>query len=820
MAVPADQHKDDLLRPLRAHPWIEDARFAPDGETVRIRPAASALAVRPALGGLVEEYLEHWGEVYDWTYTEAEGRRADDLDLSGWRASDTGRPLPAGHMREWVDHTVGLVLSVRPRWILELGCGTGLLTHRLRGHVSGYVGTDVAGTAVRKLSARALPGTTFVRAAAHEARSPQVLAALEAGGFPDARPDCVLLNSVTQCFPGVAYLEAVLRDAVELVAAGGTVIVGDVRDARLLRDFCRWAERAQAPDADARELARRAAQRAARDPELLFDPPLIAGLAVRAAAETGRSLRMSVHPKTMRDETELTRYRFDAVLHVDASATPTPKAASWDDSAGDEAAALNVLLETEPVAVHGIPRTSLPAARLRELVGERAAVIADPADPARLGVVAPPEAAAVPVEEIAGRPGTAHDPFPSFGERRLGEIARAVLRRDTAVEIDRGDGRAGLPERAGRAAARAVDTDPAGLPVFLRRLDEVALRAMASTLRPVGLTVPEERLTADEIADGVHAAARHRWILRRWLHVLVAEGRVVRHDDGRYGALRPMTRREVAAAAEGVVAEGEESGYPAKTAGLMLTAMARLPELLRDELSMRTLLFGDDGTEAADGAYRENTVNRYLNGAVGEVLRWAGENNDHGGALRVLELGAGVGGTTADALAALAGTEIDYLFTDLSRYFLSLGRERFGGRDGVRFAIFDINRDAAVQGVAPGSFDVVLSANVLHNARHVGGMLAGLADLLAPGGLFVFVETTRELYSILTSMQFLMSAGPGEERLHPDDPRAAGDRIFLTGEEWSRELGNAGLRPWFTLPHDDHPLAEAGLRLFVARLAR
>lgn len=115
---------------------------------------------------------------------------------------------------------------------------------------------------------------------------------------------------------------------------------------------------------------------------------------------------------------------------------------------------------------------------------------------------------------------------------------------------------------------------------------------------------------------------------------------------------------------------------------------------------------------------------------------------------------------------------------------------------------------------------MVLSANVLHNARHAGGMLAGLADLLAPGGLFVFVETTRELYSILTSMQFLMSAGPGEERLHPADPRAAGDRIFLTGEEWSRELENAGLRPWFTLPHDDHPLAEAGLRLFVARLAR
>ncbi|GAA2400677.1 hypothetical protein GCM10010191_04830 [Actinomadura vinacea] len=813
MTLPADHADNDFLQPLREHPWIEDARLAPDGRTVRIRPAGAALAVRPALGGLVEEFLEHWGEVYDWTYTKGEERHADDLDLSGWRASDTGRPFPPQHMREWVDHTVGLVLSLRPRWILELGCGTGLLMYRLRDHVSGYVGTDVAEAAVRKLSAGARPGTVFVRAAAHEAWSPQVRAALEAGGFPGARPDCVLLNSVTQCFPGVAYLDAVLRDAIELVVPGGTVVVGDIRDARLLAAFCHWAERTQASDVEPRELARRAAQRAERDPELLFDPPLLAGLVARAAAETGRSVRMGVHPKTMRDDTELTRYRFDAVLYVDAPAPAAPRPVRWDDLDFEQPAALAVLLD-EPVHLQGIPRASLPAARLREIAQGRAAVVADPGDPAVLGVVVPPEAAAVPVEEIAGRPGTAHDPFVPFVERRLSEIARAVLRQETAVVTEWA---AALPERAERAAAEATDTDPAPLPAFLRRLDAVALPAMASTLRPAGLTRPDHLLTAEEIADALRVAGRHRWILRRWLAVLVAEGMLVRHDDGRYGGLRPVTRREVAAAAEGLAAEGGKIGYPPETSGFMLTAMARLPDLLRDDLTLQSLLFGDDGIEAADGAYRENTVNRYLNGAVAEVMRWAQENASHGGPLRVLELGAGVGGTTADALAALTESEVDYLFTDVSRYFLTLGEERFGGRAGVRFAMFDINGDATGQGVAPASLDVVLSANVLHNARQVGDALASLASLLAPGGLFVFVETSRELYSILTSMQFLMSARPGEERLHPADLRAEDDRVFLTDDEWLKELKSAGLRPWFTLPRDGHPLAETGLRMFVAR---
>ena len=88
------------------------------------------------------------------------------------------------------------------------------------------------------------PGrTAFVRAAAHESGAPQVRDALERIGCPDGRPDCVVLNSVTQCFPGLDYLEAVVHDALALVAPGGTVVVGDVRDARLLDDFARWAER-------------------------------------------------------------------------------------------------------------------------------------------------------------------------------------------------------------------------------------------------------------------------------------------------------------------------------------------------------------------------------------------------------------------------------------------------------------------------------------------------------------------------------------------------------------------------------------------------
>jgi SAM-dependent methyltransferase len=852
---------------LSEHPWIDDARVDSDG-AIRIRAAASALAVRPALGGLIEEYLDHWGEVYDWTYAKAEMRHAHDLDLSGWRASDTGRPMPVDHMREWIEHTVELVLSARPRWILELGCGTGLLMHRIRDHVRGYVGADVAAAAVRKLRGSAGTGTVFVQAAAHESGTPRIRAALEAVGAPRARPDCVLLNSVTQCFPNVAYLRAVLHDAIDLVAAGGTVFVGDVRDVRLHADYCRWLERATDPGADPGTVERRAAERAAHDDELLFDPLLLAEIAAEISAETDRPVLMSVHPKTMRADTELTRYRFDAVLQVDPAVRPAePEPISWAALPGDDRlAALSGLLagpaaSKAALRVHGIPNrllTDRPAAvtafELRRAAADRAAVVADPADPASLGVVAPPAAAAAAaaatIADVGGSAarGAAHEPLTTFAPRRLTEVARAVLRRELPVRVEApirvddlpaaGRGAAvGAPTaapapgaadvlrvRAQQSGARAIgDIEVAELPTFMRRLDEIALRAMAATLAAGGLSEPGAGRTAAEVAEGLGVAERHRWILRRWLDVLVAEGMLGRDRQGRFRELRPVRRDEPADAGRALDEVRRGLGYPAELIRFFQIATEYLPRLLRDEVSLQALLFADDDPTTAEGAYRDNVVNRYLNAGVAQVVRWAAESRPaEPAALRVLELGAGVGGTTSAALQALAGREVDYLFTDVSRYFLSLARERFADRPGIRFGIFDINADAGgpdVRGavhVPAGSQHVVLSANVLHNARHIGRTLRRQRDLLVPGGLFVFVETCRELYSIMTSMQFLMSARPGQDRLDADDPRAATDRVFLTSAEWLAQLEQAGLRPRFVLPAEDHPLTAIGVRLFVA----
>ncbi|MDA0566299.1 methyltransferase [Streptomonospora sp. S1-112] len=240
----------------------------------------------------------------------------------------------------------------------------------------------------------------------------------------------------------------------------------------------------------------------------------------------------------------------------------------------------------------------------------------------------------------------------------------------------------------------------------------------------------------------------------------------------------------------------------------------RLPELLRGELDVRTLLFPGAELDTAGAAYRDNLAIRHLNAGAAAALARIAAGRTSGEPLRVLEIGAGVGGTTEAAVAALAGHDVEYLFTDLSPFFLSEAAERFADFPWVSFGLFDLNRDAEEQGYAPNSVDVVVAANVLHNAVDADTALARVAGLLAPGGHLLFIETTLERDpALLVSMEFLDGLDGGHR-----DARAGTDQTFLTREQWNAVLERAGATAPLVLPDAGDGLAATGQSLYLARL--
>ncbi|RKR88349.1 ubiquinone/menaquinone biosynthesis C-methylase UbiE [Micromonospora pisi] len=375
----------------------------------------------------------------------------------------------------------------------------------------------------------------------------------------------------------------------------------------------------------------------------------------------------------------------------------------------------------------------------------------------------------------------------------------------------------------GDAAAAAGDAavegaDLTSLPRLTRLLDEVALLAMARVLHAARLFRDGATHDAAQVLDALGVAPRHAWITRRWLTTLVAEGRL-RHDPrtDRYHDLVAPDRAGYARARRELDEARRGLGYPPSMTRFFLATADRLPALLRDEAGVQALLFPDGSTDTAEGNYHDNLPSRWANHAAAAMIADSSRGARSNGPLRILELGAGIGATTRHVLDALADTEIDYLFTDVSRFFLTSARALLGDRPGLRFGLFDVNRPPVGPEFAPGSRDVILAANVLHNARHVGLVLAALRELLTPGGLLVLVESCREHYQALTSMYLLMSPAADEERWFTD-LRAGQDRVFLTAAEWSDQLDAAGFDPLPVLPTDGHPLAEAGQRVIAGRV--
>ncbi|WP_454197301.1 class I SAM-dependent methyltransferase [Nocardia sp. Marseille-Q1738] len=337
-------------------------------------------------------------------------------------------------------------------------------------------------------------------------------------------------------------------------------------------------------------------------------------------------------------------------------------------------------------------------------------------------------------------------------------------------------------------------------------LDLFGLRAMVHVLQKA---LPGSAFHAEpEIAERLEVAPRHRWLLRRWLAELTARGWLSRDEQSGYGALRAVAdpvRPDLRAVCA-------DLGFAPELARFFERANERLPELLRDRVLAQEFLFPDGDFRTAEAAYRNNPINRYLNAATREIVTWAvGELSTS--PVRILELGAGVGGTTADIVSGLGDLAVDYHFTDLSSFFLDTARAQFSAYPWMRYGIVDLNTDLPNQQAC----DIVLAANVLHNAHHCGRTLREVHDLLRPGGLLIFVESCREHCQLLTSMHFLMSPKPGVAKPGRTDVRAGTDRIFLSEREWLDELAAAGLRTQVVLPDTDHPLAALGQRVFAAR---
>lgn len=239
----------------------------------------------------VLEHVDRWKSLYESLY---EGSASDSnlgSDFRGWIRSSDRRAIPLDEMHAWRDAAVQSIRHLEPRRVLEIGAGTGLLAAELADDVEEYWATDVAATSVDRLRelVDSRPGwaETFVL---------RCLPADEHESLPQEYFDTVILNSVVQYFPDTAYLSRVLGGALDRLAPGGSIFVGDVR---VLDDDTTTVAGTGARDGGRHD-----------ERELLVAPDFFG----EWAQGLGREVTVAVRLKRGRDRNELTSHRYDVVL--------------------------------------------------------------------------------------------------------------------------------------------------------------------------------------------------------------------------------------------------------------------------------------------------------------------------------------------------------------------------------------------------------------------------------------------------------------------------------------------------------------------------
>ncbi|WP_216206359.1 non-ribosomal peptide synthetase [Amycolatopsis aidingensis] len=344
-------------------------------------PEPAALTARDT--EVEAERVRQWAGLNDATYQGSAGSAPFGEDFSGWHSSYDGEPIPLPEMRAWRAGTVERIRALAPRHVLEIGVGSGLIMAEVVPHCASYTGTDLSGEVIRTLRAEvdARPEIAAkVRLAAQPAHVTE--------GLPDAHFDTVVLNSVAQYFPSADYLAEVTLRALELVRPGGTVFLGDLRDQRLLRHLhaaIKAGDPRQEQDADLHAELEHAL---AVESELAVAPEFFLALTA-GRADIGVDIRV----KRGRYDNELSRYRYDVLLHKarpDAVSLAGIQQTGWP---GELGGLLGWLRSARPGAVRV---TGIPNARLAgdlAVAGARGLL-----DPPRYGAAHPEDIAEAAAE--------------------------------------------------------------------------------------------------------------------------------------------------------------------------------------------------------------------------------------------------------------------------------------------------------------------------------------------------------------------------------------------------------------------------------------
>lgn len=342
---------------------------------------------------------------------------------------------------------------------------------------------------------------------------------------------------------------------------------------------------------------------------------------------------------------------------------------------------------------------------------------------------------------------------------RGGRKLMAYLVPDKQISVQRADRREWLA--AGKARSDSLTED------FFRsenrdadeRLEQLSLDNIKRVVRTFadvcGITAP---VRVGQFCEQCGIRPLYRKLMQKWFSVLERSG-AVSGTDGLYdlAGLTALTPDDIRAGFDSLLS-GAAEAYERQHLAFFSACMLHAGEILSGDGSAVELLFPEGDWERALSLYHNNPRSAFNNSVIADIIHAyaAGRSGGSGDPVLILEVGAGVGGTAGPVLEQLRRcTNVRYHYTDLSPFFTAQAARRFADIDFVTYGIFDLDQDPGCQGCAPESYDIVLAANVMHDASDIRQSLRHMLRILKPEGLLILLEVTKEVVTLMTTVELL-----------------------------------------------------------------
>lgn len=232
-----------------------------------------------------------------------------------------------------------------------------------------------------------------------------------------------------------------------------------------------------------------------------------------------------------------------------------------------------------------------------------------------------------------------------------------------------------------------------------------------------------------------------------------------------------------------------KDGNTKAMAVLAETMLQSLPDILTGKVPATDIMFPHSSMELVEGIYKHNQVADYFNKVLADTLiAYLNERLKHDpeASIRIMEIGAGTGGTSAGIFEKLKPYQKhikEYCYTDLSKAFLLHAEKEYGTENPyLTYQLFDVEKPIDQQEIEAGGYDVVIAANVLHATKNIRQTLRHTKAVMKNNGMLLLNEMAGN--SLFPHITFGLLEGwwlyedpavriPGCPGLHPDSWKAA-----------------------------------------------